>query len=418
MYQVQGSGSLLQVHRRLLARGRSGGEALVSRTVVMLGLTSLFTDISSEMVATVLPLYLVSVHGFSLLAFGIVDGIYQGASALVRVASGFLADRSRRYKQVATAGYGLSALCRLGLLTAGSGLTAIGGIVLADRTGKGIRTAPRDAMISLSSPKESLGIAFGVHRALDTTGAMIGPLLAFGILAAAPLAFHSLFMVSLCFAVIGVAILVLLVDGGARRPADVEAPSLSSAVGLLAQRRFRVLVVAGGALALMTASDAFVYLGLLKHVHLDASLFPLLFTGTALVFMVLAVPAGRLADRIGRGRVFVCGYALLLGVYALVLTPGIGAIGIVVTLVLMGTYYAATDGVLAALASAVLPEDLRGSGLALLATATGLAQLLASIVLGALWTTIGPEAAFRCIAIGLVAALATAAIVLARGRSL
>jgi MFS family permease len=415
MYQVQGTGTLLQVHRRLLARGRGRTrDALVSRTVVMLGLTSLFTDISSEMVATVLPLYLVYAHGFSPLQFGLIDGIYQGASALVRVASGFLADRSRRYKEVATAGYGLSALCRIGLLAAGSGLTAIGGIVLADRTGKGIRTAPRDAMISLTSKPESLGIAFGVHRAMDTTGAMLGPLVAFAILAAAPLAFHSLFMVSLCFAVVGVAILVLFVDRMPARPAAAPAPSPRAALGLLADRRFRALAVAGGALALMTASDAFVYLGLREHVDIATSLFPLMFTGTALVFMLLAVPIGRLADRVGRTRVFVAGYAVLLVVYGLVLTPGIGAAGVVLALALLGVVYASTDGVLAALASSVLPEDLRGSGLALVATATGLAQLLASVVLGTLWTAFGSQVAFACFAGGLVVAVAAASLVLAR----
>jgi MFS family permease len=415
VYHVQGSGTLLQVHRRLLARRRGRRERLASRTVVLLGLTSLFTDISSEMVATVLPLYLVYTHGFSPLQFGLVDGLYQGASALVRVGSGFLADRRRRYKEVAVVGYGLSALCRIGLVFGGTGLTAIGGIVLADRTGKGIRTAPRDALISLSSRRESLGVAFGVHRALDTTGAMLGPLLAFAILAAAPLAFRSLFLVSFCFAIVGLAILVLFVDRQpARAPApDAPAPSLRAAAGLLGHRRFRALVLAGGALGLTTASDAFVYLGLREHVDIDVSLFPLLFTGTAVVFMLLAVPVGRLADRVGRGRVFLGGYGLLLGVYGLVLV-GAGTLGVLVAIALLGVFYAATDGVLAALGSAVLPDELQGSGLALLATATGLAQLLASVVLGALWTAFDARTAFVLFASGLVLTLAAAAVVLAR----
>jgi MFS family permease len=223
-------------------------------------------------------------------------------------------------------------------------------------------------------------------------------------------------MVSLCFAVLGVAVLVLFVPRGTPRKATEEAPSLRSAVGLLTERRFRALVLAGAALALMTASDAFIYLGLREHVDISAEVFPLLYVGTALVFMTLAVPIGRLADAVGRGKVFVGGYALLLGVYALVLTPSIGTAGLVGVLVLMGIYYASTDGVLAALGSAVLPEDLRGSGLAMLATATGLAQLGASIVLGTLWATLGPQAAFRCFAAGLVISVAAAAIVMARAR--
>ena len=184
-----------------MLRGRRKGAARalslprVSRTVVLLGVVSLLTDVSSEMVATVLPLYLVYTLGFSPLAFGLVDGLYQGAGALVRVGAGFVADRWQRHKEVAGLGYGLSAISRLGLLVASS--TAwIGAVVLVDRTGKGIRTSPRDAMIPLSSQQDDLGTAFGVHRALDTAGAMLGPLIAFGLLLVAPLQFDAIFVVS------------------------------------------------------------------------------------------------------------------------------------------------------------------------------------------------------------------------------
>ena len=140
MYQVSNSTALLRAHRRLLVRERTGGAA-VPRTVFLLGLTSLFTDISSEMVVTILPLYLVYVGGFTPLAFGVIDGIYNGAAALVGLASGFIGDRFRRHKEVATAGYGLSAVCKLLLATVGTALSAIGATVLMDRIGKGIRTA-------------------------------------------------------------------------------------------------------------------------------------------------------------------------------------------------------------------------------------------------------------------------------------
>src|SRR5215216_1094044 len=209
MYQVQSPTAILRGRARVRAGPRA--RARVSSTVLLLGLTSLLTDISSEMVSAVLPLYLVIANGYSPLAFGMIDGLYQGGAALVRVGAGFVGDRWRRHKEVATAGYGVSAACRLALLTAGSSLGAIGAIVLADRTGKGIRTAPRDALISLTTEERNLGTAFGVHRAMDTTGAMLGPLLAFAILAAAPLAFHSLFLVSFCFAVVGLMVLVCFV---------------------------------------------------------------------------------------------------------------------------------------------------------------------------------------------------------------
>src|SRR4051794_18365654 len=148
------------------------------------------------MVSAILPLYLVATLGFSPLQYGIVDGIYQGASALVRLGAGYLGDLSHRHKAVASFGYGLSTVCKLGLALVGSAWGGLSALILLDRTGKGIRTAPRDAMISLTAPKHELGLAFGVHRAMDTAGAMLGPLIAFALLAAAPDAFQPLFLIS------------------------------------------------------------------------------------------------------------------------------------------------------------------------------------------------------------------------------
>jgi MFS family permease len=414
MYGVSTSTAVLRGHRRLLSRERDAPR--VPRTVVLLGLTSLFTDISSEMVAAVLPLYLVYIGGFTPLAFGIVDGIYNGATALVGLVSGFVGDRWRRHKEVAATGYGLSALCKLLLAAVGTSLSAIGAIVLLDRTGKGIRTAPRDAMISTATPREDLGAAFGVHRAMDTTGAMLGPLVAFGLLALAPLAFTSLFLVSFMIALVGLAILVLFVQPH-RAPAAAapeRPPSLRGAFGLLRLRRYRALLIGGGVLSLATASDAFVFLILQDKLDLQTSLFPLLFVGSAMTFMLLAAPVGRLADRIGRGRVLLGGYGLLLVVYALLLGPVGGWPLLVATLALLGTYYAATDGVLMAMGSAVVPETVRGSGLALLRTTTSGARLLASVTFGALWTVWGIDAAIVCFGIALLAAGALAAFLLAR----
>jgi MFS family permease len=413
MYQVQDSTALVKGHRALLKRGRA--RVRVSRTVLFLGGTSLFTDISSEMVATILPLYLVYTQGLSPVQYGVVDGLYQGASALVRIASGFLADRFRRYKEIAAAGYGLSAVCKLGLLAVGSTWTAISGVVLLDRTGKGIRTAPRDALISLSSPRDGLGTAFGVHRALDTTGAMLGPLVAFGLLALAPLGFDAIFIVSFCFALIGWAILMFFVQN---RPARQRAstgptPSLRAATRLLTQRRFRTLVVVAAGLGLATASDGFLYLALQREVDMDPSLFPLLFVGTALIYMLLAAPLGRLADLVGRARVFIAGYALLLSVYMVLLMPGLG-LALLIALPLLGVYYAATDGVLMALAGGIVPAELQGSGMAVVGTATGIARLLASVLFGAIWTASSLETALVVFAGALGVVLVLAAVALAR----
>jgi MFS family permease len=417
MYQVSDSTAIVRGHRRLLSRDRA--QPAVSRTVVLLGLTSLLTDISSEMVLTVLPLYLVAVGGFSPLAFGVVDGIYNGATAIVRLASGFVGDRWRRHKEVASVGYGISAVCKLLLFTVGTAVSAIGAVVLLDRVGKGIRTAPRDAMISLSTPKRELGTAFGVHRAMDTTGAMIGPLLAFALLAVAPLAFDSIFLVSFCIAVVGFAILVLFVNGRETVPgaaAPDTAPSLRRAASLMRVPRYRALLVAGAVLSGATASDAFIFLALQEQLDLGNSLFPLLFVGSAGTFMVLAVPMGRLADRVGRARVLFGGYGLLLAVYVVLLLPIGGWLLLAAALGLLGAYYAATDGVLMALGSAIVPDEIRGSGLALLGTATSVARLVASVAFGALWTVWGLDAAFAVFGAALVAAAGLAAVALLRAR--
>jgi len=415
VYQVSNSATLRRARRRLVTS--ESGER-VPRTVVLLGLTSLFTDISSEMVVAVLPLYLVAVGGFSPLAFGVIDGLYSGAAAMIGLAAGYVGDRRRRHKEVAATGYGLSALCKLLLATAGTAVSAIGAIILLDRAGKGIRTAPRDAMISLSTPQGQMGAAFGVHRALDTVGAITGPLVAFAILAAAPTGFTAIFVVSFCIALVGVAILVLFVrpPAAAGGAAAARPPSLRAALGMLRVRRFRALITAGAALSLATVSDAFVFLALQEKFDLGAAAFPLLFVGSAGTFVVLAVPLGRLADHVGRGHVLLGGYGLLLAVYGLVLVPAASWIVLTAGLALLGAYYAATSGVLMAFASEVVPDDLRGSGLALVGTVTNLARFAASIAFGALWTLTSVTTAIACFGGALIVAIALSALLLRRTR--
>jgi MFS family permease len=402
MYSVQSSGGMLRA-RRALTRKR------VSRTVLLLGATSLLTDISSEMVSTVLPLYLVATLGFSPLQFGVIDGLYQGAGAFVRLGAGFLGDRLSRHKTVAAFGYGLSAVCKLGLAAVSGAWGTLSAIILADRTGKGLRTAPRDAMISLSSRREDLGLAFGVHRAMDTAGAMIGPILAFALLSAAPSGWHTLFLVSFLIALLGLGVLTLLVRQPETSTPAAEKPDLRAALALLRRRELRALTLAAAALGLVTVSDAFIYLTLRQRVDFSPALFPLLATGTAVTYMLLAVPAGRLADRWGRGRVLLGGYAILLAVYGLLLLPSAGTADLVLVLGLLGTYYAATDGVLAAMGSARAPEELRGSGLAILGTAADAARMLASVVFGALWVATSLQTAIVVFAGGLLVAMALTA---------
>lgn len=404
--------TLQAVRPRALIRGIG-----VSRNVVGLGFTSLFTDISSEMVSAVLPMYLVLFLRLSPLQFGLVDGLYQGVGALVKLAFGFVANRLSRHKEVALLGYGVSAICKVGLLAVGSAWGLLAAVVIADRTGKGIRTAPRDALISLSSEPSQLGLAFGVHRALDTLGAMIGPLIAFGLLAMLPNAFDAVFVASLSFALIGLGVLGLFVENRASLVPGERKPSLRAALDLMRDGKLQVVTIAGSLLGLATISDAFLYLGLQQRLNFSSGLLPLLYVVTSLIYFVLAVPFGRLADRYGRARVFMLGYASLVIVYALLLLPTIGTAELLVALALFGAYYAATDGVLMALASPILPAALRTSGMALLTTATSITRLVASVAFGALWTFAGVETAVVVYLGGLLLAL-TVTVVLFRRTSL
>jgi MFS family permease len=413
VYQVEASRALLKprlwFHRPEALR--------VSRNVFMLGFTSMLTDVSSEMVATILPIYLVFSLGASPLALGAIDGTYLGAGALVQVIAGFASDRWRRPKQVAGAGYGVSALGKMALVAGGNSIGGIGAIVAFDRIGKGIRTAPRDALISLSSTKDNLATSFGVHRALDSVGAFLGPLVAFGILLAAPARFDAVFFVSTLFAFLGLAVLVLTVQGKPwRAPRDGAPPTLRKAAGLLRDPRFALLLLATAALSLTSVSDALIYVGLQRKIDFAPAFFPLLYVVTAVAFMTLAIPIGRLADRVGRVPVLLAGFALLFIDYGALLLTSLGYVGLIISLIALGAYFACSEGVLTAVAGAVLPEDLQASGIGMLITVVSIGNLLSSLAFGALWVTIGLHDAVLVFAAALALALLIAAPLLVRSQ--
>jgi len=333
------------------------------------------------------------------------------------VASGFLADRWRRPKEVAGAGYGISAVGKIALVAAGNTIGGIGAIVAFDRIGKGIRTAPRDALISLSSSRAGLATAFGVHRAMDSAGAMLGPLIAFGILLAAPARFDAVFVVSTLFAVLGVAVLILTVQGKPKRaPREGSAPSLRAAAGLIKDRRFALLLIAATVLSLTSISDAMLYVGLQRKIDFAPAVFPLLYVITAVAFMGLAIPVGQLADRVGRVPVLLAGYALLFIVYGALLMSSLGYGLLVLCLLGLGGYFAATEGVLAAIAGALLPEDLQASGLGMLTTVVSIGNLLSSLVFGALWLELGLRQAVLVFGAGLALAIVAAVPMLLRSQ--
>lgn len=394
---------------------RPTGRKRLTGTVVALGTVSLVTDISSEMVTAVLPLYLVLGLGLSPLQFGFLDGLYNGVTAFVRLAGGHAADRWQRHKLVAGSGYALSTVCKLGLLLAGGSTPALSAALAADRVGKGVRTAPRDALISLSCDERDLGRAFGVHRAMDTTGAMLGPLVAFAVLWATVDAYDAVFVVSFCFGLLGVLILFAFVPGreaGPARPPGRAAATLRETLRLFRVPAFRRILLAATALGLVGVGDGFLYLVLQKRLALDVEYFPLLPLGSAAVYLLLAVPLGRAADRIGRRIPYLLGHVALLGVYVALFSPVAGGPLTILVLVLHGTFYAATDGVLMALGGPVVPADRRAGGMALLQTGQSLGRLFASVGFGAVWTLWGMDNALVLAAAALGAVLVLACLLL------
>jgi MFS family permease len=380
---------------------------LVTRNVVFLGVTSLFTDISSEMVTSVVPLFLTFQLGFGRAQLGLFNGAFQGLAAFTALAGAAVADRHQRHKEVAAAGYGLSAATRIGLSAARHSWVPATALLYADRAAKGVRTAPRDALISLSAVPGHVGEAFGVHRGLDTAGALAGPLVAFALLTAAPGAYGSIFTASFWIALIGVAIVVLFVEN---RPAAEElvarrVVSIRTGFTLLGESTFRRLVIAGTTLSAATIADALVYLTFQQRSGMNTRFFPLLFVGTAVGYLALALPLGRLADRISPAKVFLGGQGLLVVVDLALLKSNPGPVSLVVMLGALGIYYAATDGVLAAVASSILPAEVRASGLAFLGAAMAVAAFAASAVFGFAWQWWGPITAVSVFLAAILAAL-------------
>nr|BFE57072.1 MFS transporter [Dactylosporangium thailandense] len=433
----------------------------VAATVLALGTVSLITDVSSEMVAAILPLYLMLGLHLGPLGYGVVDGLYTGATALLRLVGGYVADRIRRRKAVAVAGYGISAAAKLGLLAAGSSVPLLSAVIVADRAGKGLRTAPRDALITLSTPPERLGRAFGVHRAMDSVGAFAGPLVAVAVLGASAQSFDAVFVTSFAIAALGVFVLLTFVPDhrgpafatpapnqptpnrpapsqtapgqtvpsqttpsqtvpsqtmpSQTMPSQTAAVSVRAAAALLGRRDFRLVVLAAAVMGLATIGDGFVYLVLQRRHDLAVGWFPLLAVGTSLVYLLLAVPVGRLADRVGRARVYRAGFAALAVVYLLLAAGLGGGPMLVLTVALYGAFYAATDGVLMALAGPLLPESLRTTGIALVQSGQSLAYLVSSVLFGLAWQLWGPGPALLAAAAATLAALVLVTSILRRG---
>jgi MFS family permease len=238
-----------------------------------------------------------------------------------------------------------------------------------------------------------MAAAFGIHRALDTTGAMIGPLLAFVVLRWIANGYDVIFAISLALAIIGVAALVLFVD-----TRDIMAPVIDQPRALPARwwsARFVSIAAIAAILGLATISDAFIYLSLQRKLGFEAGYLPLLFVATPAVYLTLAVPAGRAADRFGRTSVIIAGYAAMLLLYVVLSWSASSLATMIVCVALLGSFYAMTDGVFAALASSELPPEHRATGLAIVSTCNDGGRLLSSVMFGWLWSRGTPDMAAR-----------------------
>jgi len=377
------------------------------RAVWVLGFVSLLMDVSSEMIHALLPAYLVVGLGASALVVGVIEGVAEATALAVRVFSGTLSDALRHRKWVAAAGYGLGALSKpFFALATGPGLVFAARFV--DRIGKGIRGAPRDALIADVTPPERRGEAFGLRQSLDTVGAFAGPLLAMSLMLAWSGDFRAVFWVAVIPGVLSFLLIALAVREPPRAPraASASVPfSWRAAHGL--GRAFWWVTAAGAALMLARFSEAFLVLKSLD-LGVAVSYTPLVLVGMNVVFSVVAWPAGRLSDRVGTGTLLIAGTAaLVLGDLVLAFADGVAALAAGVAL--WGLHMGLTQGLLAARVAATCPPDRRGTAFGVFHLASGAALLVSSVLAGALWHALGPSATFLA-----GAALAAAAMALMR----
>ncbi len=398
------------------------GLASLPRNVWAVTLTSFLNDISSEMLASLLPLFLGDVLGVRTGVIGLIEGVAEATSSLLKMASGWASDRLGRRKWLAVGGYALSTASKAVLLLAGSWGWVLGAR-FGDRAGKGLRTAPRDALVADSTAESQRGLAFGVHRAGDTAGAVVGLLVAIGVVwssqgrsvALARPAFMTLVLLSLvpaAMAVVGLAAVAREVPIARRRAAGDRAGPLD--------RRFRAFLAIVVLFTLGNSSDAFLILRARAAGLSVLGVLGMMLTFN-LVYAIGSGPAGALSDRVGRRLLIVAGwlvYALIYLGFARVETgPQAWAL-----MTVYGAYYATTDGVAKAYVADLVPPERRGTAFGAFNAAVGLAALPSSLIAGVLWQGawgwpgLGPSAPFLFGAAMSLSACALLAVALPRRR--
>ncbi len=371
---------------------RPGRTLAIPRGVWALGFVSLFMDVSSEMIHALLPVFLVSVLGASVAAVGLLEGAAEALAQITKVFSGTLSDRLGQRKLLTVVGYGLAAVTKplFALAPSPAWVFAARGL---DRVGKGIRGAPRDALIADLAPEEMRGTAFGLRQALDTAGAFAGPLIAIALMAATADSFRTVFWLATIPAFVSVIVLVLFVrepEREAARPARAR-PRVMALVGAL-RARFWWLVLVAALFTLARFSEAFLILKA-ADVGVGVAYVPAVLVVMSGAYALSAYPAGWLSDRINRWGVFAAGVALLIAAdLVLAFAASVAAVGAGVAL--WGLHMGFTQGLLAALVADAAGIEQRGTAFGVFNLVTGLALLAASVLAGVLWDRGGPELTF------------------------
>ncbi|HEX9946952.1 MAG TPA: MFS transporter [Allosphingosinicella sp.] len=376
---------------RSLYSARMASRPPLPRSVVALGFVSLAMDLSSEIVHALLPLFMVGTLGLSVAAVGLIDGVAESTASITRVFSGWISDRIGRRKPLILLGYGLGALSKP-LFPLAGGALAVLAARFADRIGKGIRGAPRDALIADICPAGIRGRAFGLRQSMDTAGAFAGPLIAIGLMLLLANDIRTIFWIAVIPAVIAVAIVLFAVEEPAAAPGSAARQPLRLADLKRLDRLYWGLVAIGILFTLARFSEAFLILKA-SDSGLPLWLAPAVLVVMNLVYSAAAYPAGIASDRIGSRGLLLASLAVLVAAdLLLALVPGLvaafAAIG------LWGLHMGLSQGLLSRLVADRSPGPLRGSAFGLFNLATGVAMLVASVTAGLLWDRVGPAATF------------------------
>jgi MFS family permease len=362
----------------------------IPRGIWALGLVSMFMDISSEMIHALLPIYMVTILGTSVLIVGFIEGLAEATASITKIFSGALSDWLGKRKLLAAIGYGLAAFTKPIFPLA----QTVGWLVAArfiDRVGKGIRGAPRDALVADIAPPELRGASFGLRQSLDTIGAFVGPMAAIALMTLSSDNFRFVFWIAVIPAFISFALIVFGVDEPKKQQDKKRTAITFRDAGGLPVAFWAVVAVAF-VLTLARFSEAFLILRS-QSVGLPIALVPLVMVVMNIVYALAAYPAGVMADRTGRQGVLVAGIAFLI-VADVILAMGSTVLPIMLGVVFWGLHMGFTQGLLATLVADTAPIDLRGTAFGVFNFAIGIAMLIASVIAGGLWDVYGPAATF------------------------